>query len=297
MNNEMAYLIGMICGNGTISRGRTETIISIEIPHKKLITEDIHDMKLYVKASLTDIRSIIEPLISTEVRFNQTEFYTSISFTKANSDYLIREINRFVSNETSHNTIVINHDIYLCSRDQRILFMKGFSDVTAYIRRSNAYFEKFEHRVYIEVPNNWQMVIDICNILKSLDVPVQTIDWAHPNMRDGELTKYHQGNKDFWKKEHQIKIWANEFLVIGFNVLHKQELLEKYVEDFKSNYLIIGKDLQSKTHRYYWDAKRKNLKFKPVHPGESDAIIPLKIRGKHFNSWTEIAYDLGYKND
>lgn len=37
MNNEMAYLLGMICRNGTIRRGDNETNISIDIPHKKTI--------------------------------------------------------------------------------------------------------------------------------------------------------------------------------------------------------------------------------------------------------------------
>lgn len=34
MNNEMAYLLGMITGNGEIQRSLTETTISIDVPHK-----------------------------------------------------------------------------------------------------------------------------------------------------------------------------------------------------------------------------------------------------------------------
>ena len=44
MNNEMAYLLGMICGNGEINNRFGKTIVSIEIPHKKLETEDFHDV-------------------------------------------------------------------------------------------------------------------------------------------------------------------------------------------------------------------------------------------------------------
>ncbi len=39
MNTEMAYLLGMICRNGEIQRSSTDTIVSIDIPHKKLETE------------------------------------------------------------------------------------------------------------------------------------------------------------------------------------------------------------------------------------------------------------------
>lgn len=44
MNVEMAYLLGMITGNGQIQRGPTETTISIDIPHKKLETEFQNDV-------------------------------------------------------------------------------------------------------------------------------------------------------------------------------------------------------------------------------------------------------------
>ena len=44
MNVEMAYLLGMVTGNGEIQRGNADTTISIEIPHKKLETEFQHDV-------------------------------------------------------------------------------------------------------------------------------------------------------------------------------------------------------------------------------------------------------------
>ena len=65
MNNEMAYLLGMITGNGEVQRGTNETTIVIEIPHKKLETEFQRDVAIYVKASITDMRSILEPLLGT----------------------------------------------------------------------------------------------------------------------------------------------------------------------------------------------------------------------------------------
>ena len=63
MNVEMAYLTGMILGNGEIQRGTRETTITIDIPYKNLYTDDLKDVSVYVKASTVDIRSIIEPLI------------------------------------------------------------------------------------------------------------------------------------------------------------------------------------------------------------------------------------------
>ena len=41
----------------------------------------------------------------------------------------------------------------------------------------------------------------------------------------------------------------------------------------------------------------KLIRKKPHHPGENDEFIPEKIRGKHYDSWTGIAEDLGYGED
>ena len=293
MNNEMAYLLGMICGNGEIKRGNFETVFSIEMPHKKLTTEEHHDIKLYVKASMNDIRSLIEPLVGTGLSFTQSKAATVLSFSKPNTDYTAREILQYIGMATSHNDVKLHEKIFAFSKDEKRQFLKGFADVTGYIRRSNYFFDKYMHRVYLEIPYNWELVIDISNLLKDLDVPVHSIDWAHPNMRDPKLVKYNNGNHGFWKKEHQIKIYANEFLPIGFGVIHKQQSLEMFSAELITGLQSQGVKVSDKTHFFYWQRKGKS-KCKPLHPCEHDDFIPVGIRGKHFDSWKEIAKDLGY---
>ena len=131
------------------------------------------------------------------------------------------------------------------------------------------------------------MVIDIANMLRDVDIPVQTIDFGHPNFRDGELKKYNEGKQNFWKKEHQVKIFANEFLPVGFNIQHKQSALENLSEE-----LLEFVD-PHKTHKFYWE-KTARIRSKPHHPGEYDLSLPIEIRGKHFDSWQELANYLGY---
>lgn len=43
--------------------------------------------------------------------------------------------------------------------------------------------------------------------------------------------------QNFWKKEHQIKIFANEFKTIGFNFIHKKEGLDEMVQLLESTYM------------------------------------------------------------
>lgn len=296
MNNEMAYLLGMITGNGELQRSATETTVVIEIPHKKLETEFEKDVKIYVKASVTDIREKLEPLLGASLSFTQNPKVSLLSFRKPNEDYLMREILRYIGSATSHENIRINPDVFKFTEDERKEFIKGFADVTGYIRRSNYFFDKEMHRVYFEIPHNWELVADFCNLLTSVDIPVQNIDWAHPNMRDGNLKKYNEGKPGFWKKEHQVKVWANEYESIGFAVLHKNEALDMFAEEEKVFIEMQGKNTADVTHRYYWELKGKR-KEKPIHPGENDEFIPEEIRGNHYNSWKDIASDLGYKKE
>ena len=288
MNNQMAYLVGMILGNGEIQRNTSNTTITIEIPHKNLKDDEGLEVLVYVKCSLINIRDVIEPLLGHSMSITQNKTATSISFTKPNEDYAMREILRFIGYGLHHSTMTMNDELFNMTTDQKKELLRGVADVTGYIRKSNlAFGEEGHHRVYIEIPGNWQFVIDIANMLKKLDIPVQTIDFGHPNFRDSNLKKYNQKKPNYWKKEHQVKIWANEFLPIGFNIVHKQRALERYSDE-----LLEYLD-EEKTHKFYWQ-KTIRLKNKAIHPMENDISLPEKIRGKHFDSWTQLAKELGY---
>ena len=288
MNTEMAYMLGMILGNGEIQRGNQETTVTIDIPYKNLYTDDLKDVSVYVKASIVDIRSIVEPLIGHNLIVTQSAHSTKLSFTKPNDEYVVREMIRLIGSGRHHSTMRMDSELFSFTIDQKKALLKGIADVTGYIRKSNiAFGQDGAHRVYIEIPGNWFMVIDIANMLKDVDVPVQTIDFGHPNFRDGKLVKYNQGKPNFWKKEHQVKIFANEFLPIGFNIQHKQEALERYSEELLEFIDPV------KTHKFYWE-KSSRIQNKPIHPGENDPSLPVEIRGKHFNSWTELARSSGY---
>ena len=288
MNIEMAYLVGLVLGNGEIQQGEEKTIVTIDIPYKNLYTDDLKDVAIYVRASVVNIRAIVEPLIGHNLRVSQEDHSTKLSFRKDNDEYVIREIVRLIGRGTHHSTMRMNPDLFNITLDEKKSLLRGIADSTGYIRRSNiAFGQDGAHRVYIEIPGNWYMVIDIANMLRDVDIPVQTIDFGHPNFRDANMVKYNQGKQNFWKKEHQVKIFANEFLPVGFNIEHKQRALEMYSEE------LLDFIDPEKTHKFYWQKPIRN-KIKPSHPGENDSTLPPEIRGRHFDSWTELANFLGY---
>ena len=313
-NAELAYLIGMIAGKGQIIRHHNDTDVIIEIPHKNLTIEGM-DAKLSVKASLDDIRNHVESLIGTRLQSTQTANKTILRFSKNNEDFLIREINRHFSRLRSWKDFRIPQDIFDSPNDIKNVFMIGLADVTAHIRRSNLAFGiSFNHRAYIEFPVNWYMVVDIGNLLYDLGVPIHTIDWGHPNMRDPQMQKYNEGKKEFWAKEHQIKIFADEFERVGFRIEHKMRALKKLADINRDEW---DKDVSKKIskakteeqkekrrarlgridishHKFYWETKTVN-KPKPCHPMESSDRIPSAIRGQPFNAWKELCEAFGYK--
>lgn len=289
MNIHFAYLLGLIIGNGKIQRGNTETTVAIEFPHKNFRVDNT-DIMLHMQASLNEIRNFLEPTLSSSIRTAQRNSVTTMSFTKPNQDYLITEINRYLRNYSSHENMRIPRDVFDESRETRLAVMQGISDSTAYVRRSNYFFKPYRHRVYVEIPHNWYLVIDIANLLKSLDIPIQTIDFAHPNLRDGNMVKYNQGKINFWKKEHQIKIWAQEYLPVGFKVSHKQRALELFAQEQMQH------STQSEIinlHKFYWENAPRS-KTRADHPAVDDNSIPSKIRGRQMSGWQQIANELGY---
>ena len=84
MNNQMAYLVGMILGNGEVQRKTDQTKITIEIPHKNLRDDEGLEVSIYVKSGLLDIRGVIEPLIGTwytaPIRVKNSQPFQNIHF-------------------------------------------------------------------------------------------------------------------------------------------------------------------------------------------------------------------------
>ena len=115
----MAYLVGLVLGNGEIQRGRKETTITVDIPYKNLYTDDFKDVAIYVKASVVDIRNIIEPLVGRELVVTQSTHSTKLSFVKANEEYALREILRLIDRGVHHTTMKMNPELFNLNTEEK----------------------------------------------------------------------------------------------------------------------------------------------------------------------------------
>jgi len=162
--------------------------------------------------------------------------------------------------------------IFEADKEKQKEFLRGYFDVTGHIRTSNARFgQKDQQRVYLEVDHrNWFLVLDLYRLFSMVGVPIESIDFGHPNFRDPEFKK----PAGFWAKEHQIKIFANQFLPIGSYLTHKEEILKELAALNKPE---LG------TER-----KVMKVKKKPKNPEENSEKLPEFLRGKHFDHHTQL---------
>ncbi len=160
-------------------------------------------------------------------------------------------------------------------REWKIEFVRGFADVAGNIRHANRYVDG-RHRVRLDVlnyPTNWEIPVQLCTLLQQqIGVPVQLITWGHPNM-----------GRAF--REHQLNIFAEPFLQLGFSFRHKQKVLEELAQ----------KDRETFPNACYrpCPAVRRIRRRKNKDDAEKDERLDVRLREKHFDAYFQICRELG----
>lgn len=175
---------------------------------------------------------------------------------------------------SDYHSFRIPKAIFQADKEKQKEFLRGYFDVTGYARVSNAQFGKEDRqRIYLEVDHrNWFLVLDLFKLFEKVEIPIESIDFGHPNFRDPNFKK----SSGFWAKEHQVKIFANQFLPIGSYLRHKQEVLEDLA-------LMNNQSTGSKTKE-----KQRRVKIKKQNIEENSEKLPIFLRGVHFNHYTEL---------
>ena len=81
-----------------------------------------------------------------------------------------------------------------------------------------------------------------------------------------------------------MKIYAEDFVDVGFYISHKNEALAELAEYNLANF-------ERRQPLCTGLVKRKTVK--PSHPQESHEKLPAQIRGKHFNDFRALCGCLG----
>lgn len=86
-------------------------------------------------------------------------------------------------------------------------------------------------------------------------------------------------------QEHQVRLFVEDFEKIGFYLDYKQKILSKFVKVNKKNF-------KDRTEQCF-PLHRKTRGMHKKHPEENSEKLPEKIRGKHFDSYTQICKEMG----
>ena len=279
---DISYLLGLITGRGEIQYNQDvkKIIIDFEYKSQKVTggrSLDL-DQKLHIQTSLDQVIVRLQN-IGINVAKNVSENSISLVLKWDKEDIAWLFI-KFLINGTrfSYHDFQVPEPILESTEINKKEFIRGIGDVTGYVRPSNYYgfSEPYRHRVYIEITQkNWNLPPQLCRLIQSIQVPIQNINYGHPNLRDPNNKK---GNRS-WAKEHQIKIFAEDYQKIGFYISHKEQALTELADINKSNF---------DTSIPLCDGTTNRLKTKPVHPDENDSDLPSEIKGRHFDAYKEI---------
>jgi len=290
LDTDVAYFLGLLVGRGEITPPQAGGVrrLKIEFPFKSLEVTGIkksykqrNELIVGLQPSLSRISELTEASIST----SQTEHSVVLTIESIKNSMFWRNINLLMKDKRAYYEFDIPTQIFEADDQVKKEFLRGYADVAATARASNV-DQGGRHRVYIDVLNlNWRLPVQICHLLQDhLNVPVQTIDYGHPNTRDSHLVEYKQGREDAWAREHQLKVYCEAFAPVGFWMPHKNEILNELAE--------YNKEKFGHTPNFCSPPKRLGEK-KPRHPGEKSDKLPKAIRGKHYTAYWQICGDLG----
>ena len=146
-------------------------------------------------------------------------------------------------------------------------------------------------RVYFQVVNrNYKLPVSIDNFIRgNFDLPIQTIDWGHPNIRDGNLVDYFEGKSSAYGREHQIKFYPEYYGDFKFRISSKQELFNELLEH---NLKMEFEDREDWFPNGVKEIQEK--KIKPIHPMEKNPLLDKKVR-VHVDALWQVNLRMGCK--
>ena len=206
---------------------------------------------------------------------------------------LFQEIVDIFKPNTSFDRFHIPKVIFQCKKELKIEYINGLLDTSGFPSPGGWLNRDGENghgrmRSYFQIVRNWYLPVEIDNFLRSeFDLPIHTIDWGHPNIRDGNLEDFFNSNPTSWGREHQVKFFPEYYTIFHFRISSKKALFKE----------LIDHNLKVKfNNKEDWlpPTKITESRIKAFHPGEDDIRIPKPAR-KHFDAFWQVNLAMGCK--
>jgi len=287
LDNDVAYLLGMILLRGSFYQDRDIRRLIIQFPYKSLKIKTLPKSKLKIdkdiaiKLSLEQVRNRVQELLGadTQIISLKNEIRLVASFLKNTMAW--RNLTSIFENKRNFLEFSLPKVIFSAPLDIQKDFVRGIADSASSPSPSDADQSKTQ-RIVIEFPHkNWYLPIQVCKLLQeNLNIKVSHILWGHPNIR----TPTQKDSKN-WAKEHRMRIFAQDFVSIGYNFEYKQQIFNELVEW----------NLKQKPNQQtnFCNPKIKKPRLKHIkHKDEKSKSLPKCLR-KHFDAYFQICLALG----
>lgn len=280
LDEDVSYLLGMLLARGQLSSGENVYNIIIHFPKGGLIAEgeNVHfNTDKEIRLGIEKIRERMLELLGGDIRTVDAgdSWDMVVRFTRHTMAW--RNILMILGNKSSFQhftvpSVFLDPDTPLSFKRE---FIRGYADVAGNIRPANR-DQTGRHRVRLDVlnyPANWAVGVQLCLLLQEhLHVAVPNIIWGHPNL----------GRE--WR-EHQLNIYADEFVSIGFYFDFKQLALQDLADVNRHRFPRAVKGCPG---------KRRIQERKPVNPEEQNTNrLPAELTGRHFDAYWQICKALG----
>lgn len=315
---ELYYFLGLITGRGRIFESASNKRVILEFAHKNKIqtgipfcpickigvvtnskckkcgkkTNPINKVQFdQRKEVLKTIQDVVSPLVNQLVRtkpdITGTDVYTYISIDFSQNNDLFKFIKNQFSPYNNFFSFGIPKSIHTITFDLKLEYLAGITDTAGFPIWGNWHPSGLT-RMYIQVTNaNWKLPVQLCNFMQNeLCIPVQTIDWGHPNIRDGSMKEYKEGKLLSAFREHQIKIFSEQFEKVPLKFYHKKKLLNELIS--------YNKELHIDSTKFCNPPKPiSSSQIKVIHDAENSEKIPNELKGQHFDAFWQICWTLG----
>lgn len=289
MDVDVAYLLGMIMARGTFHVERDIKRLLIQFPYQLMEVKGIPGSKLKfnqeteIRLSLDDVRRRINELLEVNVDLEKSAYEVILKATFTKNTMSWRNLRLLCGNKFTYNEFCMPEGMFDMPEDIQREFIRGIADASA--SPSDADRDQIGlQRIVIQFQNlNWILPIQVCKLLQeNLGMNVQHILWGHPNIRTSSQVD------ESWAKEHRLRIYAEDFVPIGFNFKYKQKILDQMVK-FNLH------QRKSETKPCNPKIKRVRGEGKPKHPAEKSKRLPECLRGRHFDAYFQVCQALGCK--
>jgi hypothetical protein len=281
MDEDVAYLLGMLVARGELAHGDGVYRMVIHFPKGYLIAQGEKvqfDTDKEIQIGIAKVRERLVELLGGDIRTVETgESSWDLIIKITRNTIAWRNIAALLDQKSSFPHFQVPEVLLQAETpiEYKREFIRGYADVAGNIRPANR-DQAGRHRVRLDTlnyPTNWKVPVQLCLLLQEhLKVPVPHLTWGHPNL----------GRK--WK-EHQLNVYAEEFVAAGFCFEYKQAAVEELanINNKRAGTGVSG-----------CPGARRSGPKKPRDPDEanSERLDPALV-GKHCDAYWQICRALG----